>query len=371
MNNRALRLLPPVLLIGLAVGTWALIGRRPEGPDTPPSPTPLRVIHEVVASALPDGRVKLVDRATGVMGTEVTLTLLGYDEKALRRASEAAFGRVEVLESRLSKYRPDSDVACINTSNGEAVRVHRDTWSLIQRALALGRVTDGVFDITAGPVIRLWHKRTTLPTGDEIADARALVDYRRVALAAGSDSTVTLPAGMRIDLGGIAKGTIVDEIGDVLIAHGVTDFLVNAGGDMLGHGTVGSEGGIPIALRDPRGARGARLPRGRIILEDSAVCTSGSYERFIELEGRRYSHIVDPRTGRPVTDVIVQASVVAPSCEIADALATALMVLGADAGLDLVESRPDTEALLVIGKGDPVVIRESSGFAALRGEVER
>jgi thiamine biosynthesis lipoprotein len=146
---------------------------------------------------------------------------------------------------------------------------------------------------------------------------------------------------------------------------------VNAGGDMLGHGDASVGGGVLVALRDPRGGRGDLLPDGKLVLRGAAVCTSGSYERFTTIEGRRYSHILDPRTGWPVEDVVLQASVVAPTCELADALATALMVLGVEEGLRLVERLDGVEALLVRRDGDGVAISESAGFAALRPEGDR
>jgi thiamine biosynthesis lipoprotein len=175
---------------------------------------------------------------------------------------------------------------------------------------------------------------------------------------------------MRLDLGGIAKGTIVDAVGEVLLGRGVTAFLVNAGGDMLARGDGPDGDGILVDVRDPRAAPGETLAGQRLRLRDLAVCTSGSYARGSRVAGRRVSHIVDPASGRPVADDVLQATVVAPRCETADALATALMVRGR-AGLSLVAARDGVEALVVVREKDADALAATPGFGALRAESAR
>jgi thiamine biosynthesis lipoprotein len=363
MNARFVHVLPVILLLGV-VGLVLLLERNgPERRD-PATDGP---IHAVVVSPLDDGRVKLVHRALGVMGTEVTLTLLGEDEAALRGAAEKAFARIEELEARLSGWRTDSDVSRINRGAGRGVPVDAVTARLVQRAVAITKRTAGAFDPTAGPILALWKDREDEPGAEEIAAARALVGADRVRVALRPIPSVGLAEGMRLDLGGIAKGTIVDAAGRSLIESGVTSFLVNAGGDVLAHGDGPDGDGILVDLRDPRGGRSAVLAGERLRLHDRAACTSGSYERGGRVAGRRVSHIVDPRTGRPVTDGVLQATVVAPLCETADALATALMVLGRD-GLRLVEEMEGVEALLVLRADDGAETAVTSGYAALRAE---
>jgi thiamine biosynthesis lipoprotein len=367
MRSGALRLVPFLLLLLLASGTWSLLNLLRGGGDSVDG----RRIG--VVALLDDGRTMLVDEREGVLGTTVTLTLIGDDDDVLRDASSAAFDRIEEMEARLSRWRPTSDVSRVNARPGRAVLVHPETAGVLERALAVARITGGAFDPTASPILALWRNRTTLPTEEEVSAARALVGADRVSIRGTvAEPTVRLEEGMRLDLGGIAKGTIVDAAGDVLRERGIETFLVNAGGDMLARGAGPDGDGILVDLRHPRGGPTDVLPQGRLRLRDQAVCTSGSYERFVEIAGRRYSHIVDPRTGRPVADAVLQATVVAETCETADAFATALMVLDREEGLALAGRRA-VEALLVLpadGSG-PVVVASTPGFERLLAEADR
>lgn len=366
MSHRIGHLLPLVTLLALAGGTWALLRMLPresEGPEDGP-------VGVVRSSRLDDGRTQVVDRRLGVMGTEVTITALGEDEETLRAATAAAFARIETMESRLSRWRPDSDVSRVNAAAGETVPVHAETAGVVSRALAVSRATRGAFDPTAGPLLLLWKDRVDEPAEDEILAARARVGADRVRVVTGPAPSVTLEAGTGLDLGGIAKGTIVDAAGAVLRERGVTAFLVNAGGDMLAHGAGPDGDGILVDLRDPRAGPGETMSGQRLRLRDRAVCTSGSYARGARVAGRRVSHIVDPRTGRPVTDSVLQATVVATRCETADALATALMVLGRE-GLSFAAAMEGVEALLVLSENDARVLAATPGFGALRAEAGR
>jgi len=356
-----------LLLALTSVWIWTVTRRGDPSPDPEPA-TPLR---EAVATRLDDGRIRFTARALGLMGTEVTLTLFGDEETALRKAAGAAFARMEDLEARYSRWRAESDVSRVNAGAGEPVGVHAGTFALVERAIEIGRRTGGAFDVTVGPLIRFWRERETWPSDAEIAAVRAHVGPDRVTLRPGEPPTIAVAAGSSLDLGGIAKGTIVDAAGEVLAGAGVASFLINAGGDLLARGGGPDGEGIPVALRDPTGPHGATLSGGRLRLRDAALCTSGSYERYHEIGGRRASHIVDPRTGRPVEGVVIQASVLAPTCETADALATALMVLDPEDGLAVAKAMEGVEALLVTDASGRPEIRETPGFATLRAEGSR
>ncbi len=296
-------------------------------------------------------------RSFGAMGTDVQVTAIGPDASRLDRAIDAAIVELRRVEDVMTSWR-DSPLTRLNAKAGAgSVSVPAELAQIIARATELGRVTDGAFDPTFASVGALWRfkDRTNPAVPDEAAIAAALehVDYRKVQVDP-SALTVTLPAGTRIGLGGIAKGYGVDRAMRVLRDHGVRHGIVNAGGDMK---VLGTRGGKPweIAIKHPR-------DRDRAIavlrVSNTCVVTSGDYERFFEKDGRRYHHIIDPRTGKPSTGCM-SATVVAPSAELADALATAICVLGPEKGLRLAKRFRRVEAIAIDMRGE---VRASEGL---------
>ena len=236
----------------------------------------------------------------------------------------------------------------------------RELAAIISRAIELHRLTDSAFDITFAGAGKLWSFKTapkSLPDPEKIKAALQLVNAGAVKVSA-ADNTVDLPTGMKIGLGGIAKGYGVDRAMKILMDHGIRNAIVDAGGDMK---ILVKKFGEPweIAIKHPR-----RKERALAVLNLNNTClvTSGDYERFFELEGKRYHHIIDPRTGYPA-EGCMSASVVAPNAEYADALATSMCVLGPEKGLELIERLPRIEAVLVGMNGK---VHVSSG---LRGQV--
>ncbi|MBI4161978.1 MAG: FAD:protein FMN transferase [Acidobacteria bacterium] len=275
----------------------------------------------------------------------------GNDPGAFPGHLRAVAEEIERLEGLLSRFRPESQVSRLNrAAGGAAVAPGPEVLTVLETGLWLHRTTGGAFDVTVGPLVALWRDaglRGFLPSGEETARALALV---------GSDSlefdrrsgTVRLPrAGMAIDLDGVSKGYIVDRAVEVLRARGVRRGLVNAGGDLRAFAPAGSDP-FRIGIRDPAG--GAEAILGEVPLRDGAAATSGNYERFVEIGGRRYGHILDPRTGLPV-DRVLSATVLAPEAMRAGGLATGLFLLGREAGGDLVESLPGVEAVLIYREG--------------------
>jgi thiamine biosynthesis lipoprotein len=215
---------------------------------------------------------------------------------------------------------------------------------VIAIALECGRVTNGAFDVSYFPLRPLWNYKAehpSLPSDEEIRAALARVDYRRVRVDLEHD-TVEMPAGFCIDLGGIAKGYGVDRAMDVLLAQGIQNGLIQAGGDTK---ALGRKFGKPwqIAIKNPRrpGDVFAMLP-----VVNQCVQTSGDYERFLEIDGKRYHHIIDPRTGRPSAGCM-SATVIGPEATFADGIATAMCVLGPEAGMAIIEQLERVEAVLV------------------------
>lgn len=248
-------------------------------------------------------------------------------------AAGAVFELFARLEQDLSEWRPGSPLATVNERAGGApVPVPPDLLALVDRGLALGERTGGAFDVSWAALWGVWDFRAAaprLPDPGEIARRRALVGYRRVELDRNA-RTLRLPeAGMKVGLGGIAKGYALDRAGELLRARGFTDFLVVAGGQVL---AGGDRGGAPwqVGIRDPRGAADdwfAVVP-----LRDASASTSGDYESFFVVDGVRYHHVLDPATGWPARG-LRSATVVHREAALADALSTALMVAGSERGL--------------------------------------
>ena len=280
-------------------------------------------------------------------------------------AAQAVFAVFADVDARMSEWQEGSPLAQVNARAGAgAVSVPDDLLELIRLGLELGQLSGGAFDISWAALWGLWDFRAeppALPDPEEVDRRAALVDFRRVEVDAAA-STVRLPApGMKLGLGGVAKGWALDRAAERLRALGVRDFLLSAGGQVLAGGDKGS-GPWVVGIRDPRGPASdafAALPLGPG-LRDVSVSTSGDYERGFELDGVRYHHILDPRTGYPARG-LRSVTVVAPDATRADALSTAVFVMGVADGLALVEHLDGVEAVLVDGAG---ALHVSSGLRA-------
>ena len=273
------------------------------------------------------------------MGMEVRIAMEAPDEAAARRAGEAAFAAIAALDARLSDYRPDSDLRAIERAAPHALQVHPDVFAVLSQAVDVARATHGAFDPTIAPVVVLWREARRsgrLPAPDRLAAARALVDWSRLHLEKTSGGFfVRLPvAGMRLDLGGIAKGYILQRAMDTLRDHGITAALIDAGGDIVaGTPPRSSRGwvaqvGCDVGLAEHVGP--AELERANnattVSLANAALATSGATAQFVVIDGVRYSHVVDPSTGLGLTSHRT-VHVRAPDGATADAWATALSVL--------------------------------------------
>ncbi len=300
------------------------------------------------------------------MGTRFRIVLYAADESAARRASQAAFGRIAELDSILSDYKPDSELMRVSRSaGGPAVAVSLDLWRVLHRAQEIARLTDGAFDPTIGPLSRLWRRARKLrepPAPQRLAEARALVGYRFLHLDETARAIRFDKPGMQLDLGGIAKGYAADAAQKVLRDLGITRALVAAGGDVVAADPPPGIDHWRVAIAALSSAERAEsaLPLCR-----AAVSTSGDAEQFVEIDGRRYSHIVDPFTGLGLTNG-VQATVVAADGTASDALATALCVLGPERGLPIIERVAGVAGRCVWKKNDALVERRSSHFPVLK-----
>lgn len=298
------------------------------------------------------------------MGVDFRLVFYAPDADSANRAAQAAFARVAELDARLSDYEPESELMqlCATAGEARAVPVSDDLWHILERSQQLAQATEGAFDVTVGPLVRLWRqtRRTRrLPDPLVLQQAQQSVGYRWLRLVPEDRCVELLRPGMRLDLGGIAMGYAADEALRILRECGLPRALVDASGDIaVGDAPPGADGWrIGLVSLDPD------QPPGRFLqLAHAAVTTSGDAFQHVELGGKRYSHIIDPTTGLGLTRQC-SVTVVAPDCITADSLATALCVLGPERGLQFIKDFPKAEALFVWREGELVLHRETPGFA--------
>ena len=284
-----------------------------------------------------------------LMGTRVSVELWHDDESRGRELVEAVLAEYRRIDARMSTYKPDSEISLINDTAASApVEVSDELFMLIRRALELSDQSDGAFDITYDSVGYLYDFRARQrPTDSEIDARLGAIDYRHVTLDENSHSIAFADAGVRINLGGIAKGYAIERGAMILEEAGVRFALLNAGGDTR---VVGDRRGQPwiVGIRHPRADDQVvtRLP-----LVDEAISTSGDYERFFEEGGQRYHHIINPTTGVP-TEGVLSVTVIGPDATMTDGLSTTLFVLGVERGVEFIESLPEYEAIVVDASGE-------------------
>lgn len=276
------------------------------------------------------------------MGMPVRIVMYAAGAGTAGDAARAAYARIADLEAVMSDFRPDSEVRGMERRPGEWVPVSAELYAVLATALEVARASDGAFDPTIGRLVALW--RQTLRDGrkpDPAArdSARRVTGWRKLALDPDRQAVRLAVPGMRLDLGGIAKGYILQEALATLVEHGVSRALLEAGGDIVvGEAPPGRDG-----WRIETPAADAEVAALAASLTHAAVATSGATAQFVELDGERYSHVVDPSTGLGLTHVLV-ATVIAPDAALADALATALTVGGAADAAALLEAFPGTVA---------------------------
>ena len=295
------------------------------------------------------------------MGLPFRITLYASDEAVAKAASDAAFARIAVLNSTFSDYDSDSELSRLSRTSGQgkAVPVSRDLWLVIERAQALAERTDGAFDITVGPLVNVWRRarrKQELPSAELIAEMRPRVGFKNVRLDPQARTVELLVPEMRLDCGAIAKNYAVDEALAVLKARGITSALVGGSGDMAaGDAPPGQPGWrIEVAALDVPGAPPPQI----VFLKNRGIATSGDVFQRVEIGGKRYSHIVDPRTGYGLTDHSL-VTVLAPDCTAA-CLATAVSVLGPDRGLRLIEEVPASAARIARKPVEKIEFMQSS-----------
>jgi thiamine biosynthesis lipoprotein len=318
----------------------------------------------------PGAELRRFEFSGEAMAAPVRLVIYAAEEADAAQAWQRAMARLQELNDCFSDYDPESELSrlCAAARPGKPVPVSCELWDVLCRAQEIAQLSDGAFDITVGPVVRLWRRarrQREFPDPKRLAEARRLVGYSFLRLHPETRSVELLREGMRLDLGGIAKGYAGDQVLSLLESLGFYHVLVDIGGDIrVGRSPPGADG-WKVAVQP---LQSSQLPRV-LLLHSCAIATSGDTERFVILEGKRYSHIIDPRTGWAVTGNM-SVTVVAPNGVTADALASAVRVLGPEKGIRLVEKLPGTacfiECVVEEGGDNPrVAVTASSGWEVL------
>lgn len=300
------------------------------------------------------------------MAVPFKLVLYAANQNAANGAAESVFQRLRQLNAILSDYDPESELRrlCDTSGEGKAVPVSEDLWRVLAQAVMVAEHSDGAFDPTIGALVRVWRLARSfekMPPPGLLGRTRELVDYRLVRLVPARRAVELTKRGIRLDLGGVAKGFAVQEALAVLRRQGITQAMVQAGGDMgLGDPPPGRPGWtIGIAPREPKGP-----PSLFLCLSRTFVANSGDMWQYVVLDGKRYSHIVDPKTGLGLTDQS-NVTVIGPDGMTTDALSTAVSVLGPDKGLKLVDETPGTAAYMVRLANGKIEVRHSSRWKDL------
>ncbi|MFM9020892.1 MAG: FAD:protein FMN transferase [Sediminibacterium sp.] len=291
---------------------------------------------------------QLIRKSARKMGNHFEITVSCGEEELGNQMIESAFNLISDIESQLSTYQPTSDTSRINDAAGiEPVEVRKDTFELIVRCQRLSELTQGAFDITYGSVDkRLWNfdtQMTELPDKSTAKRMVRLINFRNIELD-GTNCTVLLKEkGMRIGFGGIGKGYAAQKTREWLREQGITAGIVNASGDLTTWGLQPNGQAWTIGIADPNQS-------GSIFsylnVSDMAVATSGNYEKFVMINGKKYSHPIDPRTGLPITG-IKSVTILTPNAELADALTTPVAIMGIEAGLDLINQLHQVECIII------------------------
>jgi thiamine biosynthesis lipoprotein len=287
------------------------------------------------------------------MGTVIEITLFGDHEEKANKAALQAFQEIKRIETLMSPWLDSSDVTRINRSAGvEWVQVSQETAEVIKKAKEISELSEGGFDITIGPLTELWRKareKKIPPSVEEVKGKLDLINFKNIEMGQGG-KVFLKKKGVAIDLGGIAKGYGVDRAFEILRSLGYKNLIVNAGGDLRVGGLKNNQPWT-IGIQNPRESQKILA---RISVSDLAIATSGDYEKFFIYEGKRYHHIFDPRDGFPA-EGCQSVTIVTKDCVTADALATAVFVLGPEKGYSLCQ-KIDGVQYIIVDKGGKIIL---------------
>lgn len=290
-------------------------------------------------------------RTTLLMGSRFDLTVVAATEAEGNAYIDTAMAEITRIEKLISDWDPTSQTSEINRNAGiRPVKVDKELIDLIQRSIAISKLTDGAFDISYASMDKIWKfdgSMTTMPSPEEIQASVERVGYEKIILDLDSQTVFLSEKGMKIGFGAIGKGYAADKAKQLLMEKGVIAGIINASGDMNTWGKQPDGTDWMVAITNPMNKDNAF---GLLPLKQGAVVTSGDYEKFVEFNDVRYGHIINPKTGYPATGII-SVTIFAVSAELADALATAVFVLGTEVGLDRINQLPEVECIIVDVQG--------------------
>ena len=285
------------------------------------------------------------------MGSDFEITVVAITQLEADKQIAIAIGEISRIEALISSWKPTSQTSNINKNAGVApVQVSEELFSLIQRALQISNLTDGAFDISYASMDKLWKydgSMTQMPSKEAIKKSVAKVGYKDIVVDPKNSTVFLKNKGMKIGFGAIGKGYAADKAKKLLISNGVSGGIINASGDINSWGSKPSGSSWQVAITNPlnKNKAFAMLP-----IKD-AVVTSGNYEKYVTFNSRRYSHIIDPRTGYPAQGII-SVTVFAPKAELADALATSVFVMGVETGIDRINQLKAVECIIITDTGN-------------------
>ncbi|MEM1485959.1 FAD:protein FMN transferase [Oscillospiraceae bacterium PP1C4] len=290
-------------------------------------------------------RTSVAESLSFGMNTEITYKVFG---KNAQRALNSGKAEIMRLENTLSRFVPQSEISTVNKSAGKnCENLSSDTFKVLAQAVELSKITQGLFDVTIGPLVDLWNYKyaSEVPAEAKIHEAIHFVDYRDLVLNPRKRTAGLRCSGQSIDLGGIGKGFASDRLIEILKNYGITSAFTNIGGNVS---TLGNKpDGSPwcVGIRHPRDENSLI---GAVTVGGKSVVTSGDYERyFIDCDGKRRHHILDPTTGYPAESGLISVTIIADSAMTADALSTGVFVAGLEKGLLILEKFPEVEAIIV------------------------
>jgi len=289
-----------------------------------------------------------------IMGTFAHIVAVAEDSRTAKKCVRAALEEIRKVDNLMSDYKSDSEISRINREAGEkAVRLSDSTYEVLQRSIEFSKMTGGAFDITVGPLVALFRdakESNVAPSEQQITQAGSKVGFEKLKLDSENKTVQFSDKGMLLDLGGIAKGYAIDKAIEAAQGCGAIGAMVDIGGDVrcIGLPPEGKDNWL-IGLQDPNSAIEGIDGGGLLLvlkIKNEAVATSGDYQQFVLIEGKRYGHIMDRRTGTSA-EGLSSVTIIADNATDADALATSASVMGAEKGFALIEELPNTEAILI------------------------
>lgn len=343
-------------------------GNKPTETSTGEASTFVRSVSKVSNDA--QTKKIITTQESFQIGTHIVIKI--YDDKEVPNdVFDQIFNLVAYYEEHVSKNIETSEISELNTHAGkEPIKVSQYVIDMVEIGTKYAKLSDGLFDITIGPLVDLWGIGTNhaaVPTDEDRLEAMSKIDYKKIDMNVADRTVFLKEAGMEMDLGAIAKGFIADRVKDLMLELGYDHAIINLGGNVLTVGTKPNSDAWQVGVRDPKSSSGSTM--GILKLEDNSIVSSGVYERFFSSGETNYHHIINPKTGAPEFNGMSSVSIVSETSVDGDALSTTVFLLGVEKGYALIESIPNVEAVFVMddqtvyvtsGLGDRFILTEKS-----------